>query len=146
MNEETLQRQLCRIIWAYKIVGFSSKIFLRPWKGKLCRTQLSVGKRNLKENSMELVREHENGWAATKTKKKHSKKKQPSVNNRSQMKKLLSPTRRGGTIRIENDNCRHLAQQTVETWKEINRFHIRRQKKTKAQKRLPLLETRTIIS
>lgn len=35
---------------------------------------------------MELVREHENGWAATKTKKKHSKNKQPSENNKSKVK------------------------------------------------------------
>lgn len=35
---------------------------------------------------MELVREHENGWAATKTKKKHSKNKQPSENNKCKVK------------------------------------------------------------
>lgn len=35
---------------------------------------------------MEQVREHENGWAASKTEKKNSKNKQPSVINESKVK------------------------------------------------------------
>lgn len=35
---------------------------------------------------------------------------------------------------MRSDNCRHLAKQTVEPWKEMNRFHIRRKEKLKLKK------------
>jgi len=57
-----------------------------PGRDTLCRAELSGGKRNLKkENNMELVKEHENRWAAAKTRGKSSKNKQPSVNNKSEV-------------------------------------------------------------
>lgn len=37
----------------------------------------------------------------------------------------------GGGLELRSDNCGHLAQHTVEPWKEINRFHIKRQRKAK---------------
>lgn len=51
-----------------------------PGREKLCRTELSGGKRSLKkENYVELVKKHDNGWTAAKIKKNSSKNKQPSV-------------------------------------------------------------------
>lgn len=47
------------------------------------------------------------------------------------MKKLLSPAKKGVGLEWRSDNCRHLAKQT---WKEMNSFYIRRQKKLKLKK------------
>lgn len=51
----------------------------------------------------------------------------------------------GGGLELRSDNCRHLAKQTIELWKEMNRFHMRKQQKVEAQKTKPLLEVKTVI-
>lgn len=50
-----------------------------------------------------------------------------------------------GEEELRSDNCRHLAKQTIELWKEMNRFHMRKQRKVEAQKTKPLLEVKTVI-
>lgn len=46
---------------------------------------------------------------------------------------------------MRSDNCRHLAKQTVEPWKEMNRFHIRMQRKVEAQKKQNLCWKRGLL-